>query len=187
MMHNIKIINIRARVIDQLLRVLATFPEDWDLIPSTLMAPSFHNFSRESNALFCPSWAPGMQVAHGNICKQNTYPTNTCMTYGYIQNIFVFIYLFIINKIFTIFNHKFLMRNFKNLNFVFCVCVHVQAHVCLSPMLDVWRSEDNLWALVLSFHHVVPRDRIQMLGSSGLAASAVTHWAILLAEGIEQQ
>lgn len=35
-----------------------------------------------------------------------------------------------------------------------CVCVHacVRAHatVCL------WRSENNLWRLVLSFHHVNP-------------------------------
>lgn len=34
---------------------------------------------------------------------------------------------------------------------------------CMHFMAHVWRSEDNLWELDLSLHHVVPRDRTQVI------------------------
>lgn len=41
---------------------------------------------------------------------------------------------------------------------IFRVCVCVQAHTCVKT------SEDSLWKLVLSFHHVCSRDHIQAMG-----------------------
>lgn len=59
-------------------------------------------------------------------------------------------------------------RSFLSFVFSFSGCL------CMS----VWRSESNLWQLVLSFHLVI-------LGSSGLAVRNFTYWAILLDPGID--
>ena len=41
-----------------------------------------------------------------------------------------------------------------------CVCVYVGVCMCVCAatcdMIYMWRSEDNLWELILSFHHVDP-------------------------------
>lgn len=42
-----------------------------------------------------------------------------------------------------------------------------------------WRSENRFQKLALSFYHAGPRDRIKNW-SSGLAASATTHWTVFL-------
>lgn len=44
-----------------------------------------------------------------------------------------------------------------------CVYVYVYGHA--SAIAHMWRSEDNLWVLVLCCHHVGLRDQTQVLGS----------------------
>lgn len=48
--------------------------------------------------------------------------------------------------------------------------------------MHLWKSEDNLWDLVLSFQYVVCGIKSEL---SNLAASAVTQWAISPAHKIK--
>lgn len=41
------------------------------------------------------------------------------------------------------------------ITFIYAVCV---VCVCLSAKVYMWKSEDNLWELVLPFHLAGPRD-----------------------------
>lgn len=55
--------------------------------------------------------------------------------------------------------------------------MHV-CHTCMCAVAFIWRSEDNWWEPVLSFHHAGPKVRTAVVG---LAAGAFTpellsHW-----------
>jgi hypothetical protein len=43
-----------------------------------------------------------------------------------------------------------------------CVCIWANQCTCTNAMVWRWRSEDNSWELVLSFHHVGSRDWTQI-------------------------
>ena len=55
------------------LGALAAFPEDPGLSPATHMAAIYIYSTRVSSASFLPVWAPGTQVVHRHICRQNTH------------------------------------------------------------------------------------------------------------------
>ena len=54
---------------------------------------------------------------------------------------------------------------FETMSFLFCFTfsVCIRACMCTYHTIYMWRSEDNLWNSVLSFHHVGPRDEIQVM------------------------
>lgn len=56
---------------------------------------------------------------------------------------------------------------------VYVICVHKCRCVCAT--VYVWRSEDNLQKLVLSFHHVCCRNRTQVIKS--VSSIEPTHWS----------
>ena len=49
-----------------------------------------------------------------------------------------------------------------------CVC-----GVYMSAIVHIWRSEDDLWVLLVIFHH----DSLMFMGSSGLVASG--KWQVI--------
>lgn len=60
---------------------------------------------------------------------------------------------------------------FLNYLLFLCVCVHMRACVCArahtrahSHVSQVWKSKDNFWELLLSFHLVGPKDRTLAVG-----------------------
>lgn len=48
-----------------------------------------------------------------------------------------------------------------------CMCVHVCVHGCTWATVCVWKSGDNIQALVLSFHHVGSRNWTEVVGLGG--------------------
>lgn len=59
---------------------------------------------------------------------------------------------------------------------MYLLCVHVCGHACVKSRM--WRSEDNLWELILSFHQMGSGDQTQVVR---FAPSATTHQIIMTA------
>jgi hypothetical protein len=72
--------------------------------------------------------------------------------------------------------------------YLFVVCVHVHKCVplCACVTMYIQRSEDNLWQLVLFFHHVGPRNgtHVIRLVSNHLSDSAISLALGLVSHGL---
>jgi hypothetical protein len=73
----------------QQLQALASLPEDPDSTPRTTWQLSIvcNSSLRGPDALFCPPWAPSMQVANRYTCRNNLYTLYVLYTTFPLKNL----------------------------------------------------------------------------------------------------